>query len=307
MLSKFFQKSEPISFVFLLLLVGVVVFSNAYLIKQDVFTWIGFFKNLGIYGFYVFLMFLYDFVSQKYRLSPSSYFGSFLFLILISLFSEVFYLNRIIFSSLIIIWTTIRVFDLRKNENLESKLFDSGFFLGISFLMYPLSILYLFFIYLGYFIYLKIIDKRFFIPIIGFFVPVFLTYTYLLFFDKLPLFNNLIEFNISSNERWYEDLNFSIPLFILMFVLLITVIKLAFINVFSGIEEELNYKLVIAHLFISLIILSLNRNEIKFTVIYLFFPSIILVGNTLFEIKKTWIKELFFYLLWMVFFYSFFL
>jgi len=307
MLSKFFQKSEPVSFIILLLLVGVVVFSNAYLINHEIFTWTGFFNNLGIYVFYIFLMFLYDFVSQKYRLSPSSYFGSFLFLILISLFPEVFNLNRIIFSSLIIIWTTIRVFDLRKKENSESKLFDSGFFLGVSFLMYPLSILYFFFIYLGFFIYLKIIDKRFFIPIIGFFVPIFLTYTYLLFFDKIPLFNNLIELNIKSNERWYYDLNFSIPFFILLFVLLITVIRLASISVFSEIEEENNYKLVIAHLFISLIILSLNRNEIKFTVLYLFFPSIILVGNTLYHIKKTWLKELFFYILLIVFLFSFFL
>jgi len=84
---------------------------------------------------------------------------------------------------------------------------------------------------------------------------------------------------------------------ILGFVLLILIFKYASVNVFSDLEEERNYKLVIAQLLIGTLLLVLNGTEIKDSIILIFFPAAILVGNSLKSIKREWLQELLLYLL----------
>jgi hypothetical protein len=297
MLAKFFHKSEPISLISLVLLLAVWVFYYQFSIAHIPFNLSSLGMALGVFMFFIFILVLYDFLFQKYRLTLANHYAIFVLIVLIGVFPEVLHVSNITISNVLIILSFRKLLSLRKKDNLLSKLFDSGFLIGISYLVYPNSIIFLILIYLGYFVYLKIIDKRLLIPLIGFVTPLFLTFTYLLFFDKIGQFKTLTEFNFNITFTWFNQWHFSIPFMILGFVLLILIFKYASVNVFSDLEEERNYKLVIAQLLIGTLLLVLNGTEIKDSIILIFFPAAILVGNSLKSIKREWLQELLLYLL----------
>jgi|GEM_PF-1846349 hypothetical protein len=297
MLAKFFHKSEPISLISLVLLLAVWVFYYLFSIAHTPFNLSSLGTALGIYILFVLILVLYDYLFQKYRLTPSNHYAIFVLIALIGIFPNVLQISNITFSNVLLILSFRKILSLRNKEKTLSKLFDSGFLLGISYLVYPNSVVFLLLIYLGYFVYLKIIDKRLLIPLIGFIIPLFLTYTYLAFFDQNALFKTLTEFNFNINFHWSNQWHFSIPFIILGFILLILILKYASVNVFSDLEQERNYKLVIAQLLIGMLLLVLNGSEIKDSIILIFFPAAILIGNSLKSIKREWLQELLFYII----------
>lgn len=295
MLAKFFHKSEPISLISLILVLAVWTFYFHFSILHTSFSWSSLGKVMGIYLLFVLLLILYDYLFQKYRLTPSNYFAIFAVIVFIGFFPDVLQVSPITFSNILVLLSFWKVLSLRKKENGMSKLFDSGILMGISYLVYSNSIIFLLLIYLGYFVYLKIIDKRLLIPLIGFVIPLFLTYTYFMFLDRTGQFKSLTEFNFNINFNWYNQWHFSIPFMVLGIFLLFLIFKYASVNVFSDLEEERNYKLVIAQLLIGLVMLVLNGSEIKDSILLIFFPAAILIGNFLVSVKREWLQELLFY------------
>jgi hypothetical protein len=307
MLARFLHRAEPIS------LIGLLSF----LVTMAIFYFIGinesgtvvysFLEVSGIVVFNILLMIFYDYLFQKYHLSPPNHYAIFVYVILIGLFPSVLEFSKVTVSNLFIIFSLSRILSLRKKDNLLSKLFDSGFLMGISYLIYPPNVVFLLMVYIGYFVYIRIIDKRLLIPLISFSIPIFLIYTYFLFTENLALFKTLTEINFNSGFRWFYDWKFSIPFLLLSFILLVAVLKILSTSAFSKLEEERNYKIIIAYLILVGIIILINGLEIKENIFLVYFPTSIIVGNSLNLIKKEWFKELIFYIMLittLIFFFS---
>ncbi len=296
MLAKFFHRSEPISFVFLMIWLAFLVFTHT---EKTNVSGIGisyFLYSIGLFFFFVGLMFYVDFLIQRYKLSPANYNAHFFFLILLGLFPDVIAFKPVLISLGFILLATGSILNLRNKNLLSIKLFNSGFFLGIAYLIAPISILYLVLIYIGYFVYLKIIDKRLLIPIIGFITPLFLVFAYFYWKDQVPIFKNWTEIDITTSFWWVSDFKTAIPIFIYSVILALLTLKYISIGSFSELDEERNYKIIIAFLFVTITILLINSHAIKYQIIWSFFPAIFLIGNTVQKIKRNWLKESIFYL-----------
>jgi hypothetical protein len=296
MLAKFFHRSEPVSFIVMMVWIAILVFvhiANTNAKGVDIHYFI---YSFGVLILYIGLMFYFDFLIQRYKLSSNNYYAHFFLLVLIGVFSNVLEINKYIISFGFILLSTGNVLNLRNKVFPNAKLFNSGFFLGIAYLIYPVSFLYLVLVYIGYFLYVKIIDKKLIIPLLGFIIPIFLTFTYFYFTNQTSIFKNWTEINISSGFHWTEDKKISLSIIGFALISIFLVLKYISIGSFSELKEERNYKMLITFLFITIVSIFLNSSQIKHQILWTFFPAVFLIGNTVQKIKREWLKEGIFYL-----------
>lgn len=295
MLARFFQKSEPISFVSLLLVlftfvaVHTTVSSSTHLGLDNIS------EVLGAFLFFTFLVFLVSFIVAKNHLTQVNYYAILFFVLLIGLFPSVLSISKISLSHFFVLLSARRLYSIHSKKQILSKLFDSGFYIGVAFLLFPQTIIYVLLIYTSYFIYIKIIGKNLLLPIIGFLTPIFVVFTYYFVQDKLATFQTLIEININ-----FELLQFLPQQLLLPLVLIVTISVFSLFKILSNTHsfeggDRNNNKLVIAHLVLSVLFLLLNNLRIEETIQYLFFPVAVLAGNLFYLLKKDWIKDVILY------------
>ena len=306
MLARFFKKSEPVSFISLLLILlflVVISFFTPPPISKNLFF---FLQIISVFVLFAFMTFLAGFIIDRNHLTPANYYAIVLFVLFLGLFPAVFSISKISFSHLFVLFAARRLYSLRSKRERLFKLFDSGFFIGISFLIYPQSVLYLFLVYSSFLIYQKIIDKNLFIPLLGFVTPVFIYFAYCFVFGNETTFFYFSELHFDFDTLKIAPFDFLIPFSILILLMLWSLFRiLTKIYVFDG-DDKNSIKLITIHLTISIIILLSNNLKIEETVQYLFFPIAVLVGNLFYLIRKYWIKDFVLYsLLLFVFIWPF--
>jgi len=290
MLSKFYSKSEPISFISLLLLLfaytGIKFFNTSQTVELSAIL-----SVIFQFFFYVVLLFLVNHIISSNKLSGSTHYALFVFVIFIGLFNDKLVLSRISFSHFFMLLAVLRIYSLYNKKRRLLKLFDAGLFIGIAFLLYPLSILFFMILYVAYALYIKRIEKTLLLPIIGFLTPIFIAFSYFFVFGNMQDFSNLVELNVVLS---FEKLNTSE--YVWLFGILTTLLIYAIINNMkyynaSENENKISIKLIIFHLVISILILlfySINLNQ---SVQYLFLPAAVLIGNMIANLSKNWKKE----------------
>jgi len=289
MLTHFYSKSEPISFISLLLLL------LAYMIAVNFGTpFLGFSLLLDIAGRFVFFtvfVFLAQHIITSTKVTRSTHYALFVFVILIGIYNTGLTVSKISFSSLFILLSMLRLYSLYEKKRQRLKLFDAGLFLGIAFLLYPLSILYIIVIYVGYSLYIKTIEKELLIPIIGFLTPLFLLFSYHYVFGNMQEFITTIELNIGFSVEKIDTLTYHISFGVLFLLLIYSIYKNIGNHALSDSENKQSEKLVIIHLIISLLLVVFYNLNVAESIQFIFFPAAVLVGNMIDLLQKKWVKE----------------
>lgn len=304
MLANILSRSQPFNTVIMsaVLLAWIVLI---YLGFNQNFLAISFGEVVVLLLFFLFNFAINSFTVQKFNLSKITDYTYWVWLMLLGIFNSVWVVNRITLSNTVLILLFYIVFSFRKKENKDTKLFHAGLVSGISFLLFNLNIIYLLWVYVGYFVYYKIIDKKLFIPLIGFLTPVFLTYTYFALTDQINIFRNITEMSFNPGFASSVSSGFYYNSLALLLVLLVLIIRFASIDTFSQLEVESNYKLIIALVIIGFLVMILDHFQAKYSIINLLFPASILIGNSISVIKKNILHEIIFYTLTVYAFVSF--
>ena len=233
---------------------------------------------------------------SKNHLTQVNYYAILFFVLLIGLFPSVLTLSKISLSHFFVLLSVRRLYSIHSKKQLLSKLFDSGFYIGIAFLLYPQTIVYVLLIYASYFIYIKIINKNLLLPIIGFLTPVFVVFTYYFMQDKLATFQSLIEINLDYELIKFSTQQLLLPLVLIAAILVFSLFKILLNANSFEVSDKNSNKLVIAHLGASILILILNNHDITESIQYLFFPTAVLFGILYNLTMKIWIKEFVLYI-----------
>jgi len=297
MLARFFQKSEPISFVSLLVLLFFHTNYYRYYIENIDFNFSSSLESFGVFIFFGVLLLLIDFIIYKNHLTAVNYYSLFIFVSLLGLFPEVLNFSKISFANLFILLSIRRLYSLRTQKEILLKLFDSGFYIGISFLLYPISVVFLLLIYVSYFNYIRVFNKSLLLPVLGFITPIFLGFTYFFLTDNIASFKTLTELNINFNKSKFSDLHFLIPLIIIIAFVVFALIKNVGIRQNLDIEGKKSFQLVFINFILALVLVLINNLQIEQSIQFAFLPIVVLLGNFLFFTKRNWLKELLFYLL----------
>jgi hypothetical protein len=295
MLARFFKKSEPISFLSLLLLLLVYTAIHVFVDLQVIINLKSIFSFLGIFLLLSSFLFFTEFIIRKNSLTPLNYYALFVFVLLVGLFPDMINYSRISLSNLFIFLASRRIYSIKTKKEHLLKLFDSGLYIGVSFLLYPVSILFFLLIYIAYAIYIKIVSKDLLLPIVGFLTPIFIVFAYFFFKEDMASFINLIEINIGFDYHKYQNSHFYMPAIFVVFFLFWGILKIFSRRHAMGKETKNTLNLVLVHLLITLIIINIHNLEIDKNSQFIFFPIAVFLGNLFSNIKSYRIKDVLLY------------
>lgn len=297
MLARFFKKSDPIGFISLLILLIVYILIQIFIKVFVVNSLKSFTLTIVVLLFFSFFVFFIDFIIKKNQLSPPNYYAIFIFVLLMGLFPSVLELSEVSYSYFFVLLALRRIYSIQTKKQLLLKLFDSGFYIGIAFLLYPPSGLFLFLVIASYSIYIHVVSKDILLTIIGFFTPIYILYIYFFLSDNLYAFKSITELNINFDYRFFTNSILYIPLFIVLFLSFTGMMKMFYNGHLLGVRWQNSHKLVVFHLLIGIVISLINSASINRNLLYLFFPIAILIGNMVFLSEKKWIKEFILFML----------
>lgn len=284
MLANFFNNTKPLTSVFLIGLFFSYLFS-AY-VK-------GFIKSLDFRVVFWFLFFfgITNFIRSRNKLTFDNAYFFLVLVILVGHFPSVMNINSFFYSNLVLLIYARRVYSLQSSKNTIKKLFDSGFWMGISILIEPFSIVLFPLTFIASVLHEHVDYKKLSAPILGICAPLILFFTYHFWCNNIEKFFALFHFSTSHNFSAYNSFLYKYSLsFVIIFLLISFVMKtpktLAINNTFRK-----NWILVCFHflftIILVLVVIDRNGSEIG----YLFFPSAIIIANGLEMLRTKWYSD----------------
>lgn len=293
MLSNFFGKSKPVNYIVLFVLMALyfclsffVFFSTESIDINIVF------KQLGFFALVLSYCFLYGFILAKNKLTLGNTYG---FLILVSLFGVFPHIytqtGPLIFNILLLVFIR-KILSFRTSKSFFEKLFDSGFWLAILFILEPFSLIFGILIYLSVSLFQKTNFQTLFIPLVGFLLPMIIYFSYCFWFDVLDDFYTLFYLYSSFSIDPYLSDPLRVPLFILgIFSFIALIFKTPKVFLISGNYRK--YWIIIFVIFLlSLFYLVLKNDKGGSELLVVMFPVSILLANWVESIEKKVLKEI---------------
>ncbi|CAL2103893.1 conserved membrane protein of unknown function [Tenacibaculum sp. 190130A14a] len=285
MLANFFGKSKPINFLVIfglfLCYFVVIAFSKELTIET--------FKELA---WFLIIFSVFNFIIAKNQLTFDNSYAYLFYVILIGFFAEVIQLNYLLYANVTVLLFLRKVYSLQSSKNILHKLFDGGLWLGVSFLIEPYTILFILLLYISTFLHQRFTYQTLFTPVLGFFAPVFLYFTYCLWYDKTEDFTNLFLWYSEYDFQFYFSNKYLIPMLFIGFCTFFTLVlktpkTLAVKNLFRR-----NWIIVLFHLLLAgIIIILINERNVS-ELLFAFFPTAIILANGLELVKKKLLAEI---------------
>lgn len=151
-------------------------------------------------------------------LKENNYLGGFIYILLMSSSSALFLFSPALLGSTFILLALNLVLSHVKQRASEENIFFSGFFLGLSAIIYSPFLPLLFALLLIYFFYTRTIRRRYFLAIFGFLFPYLVTYTLSFFlgfdFELDPFIGQALPLEIFSISNPMSILFMGLPLLI---------------------------------------------------------------------------------------------
>lgn len=184
-----------------------------------------------------------------------------------------------------------RIYSLRTQKSIYQKLFDSGLWLGLLFLVSPINILYVVLIYSSLFLYTEATVRTVFIPVLGFVSPLILFFTYHFVNDTAEVFYKIFDISVNINFGFYNLLTYKLLLGTFI-VLTLTSVLLKSSDIFSVSNTfKKSWGLLIIHFFTAIFYILLIENKNGLELLSLLIPSTIIITNWIQSVKKKFLTD----------------
>jgi hypothetical protein len=291
MIANFFNKSKPVNIIYLTILLLVYFSIQCFIIFKSENLTSFLLETSGLFFLNVGVLFLINFIVFKNKLIHNNYFPIFLVVLLFGIFPEVMFNTNLSLANLFLLLSFRKIFSLKSQINAKGKIFDSGFWIGLATLFYSLNILFIILVFVSLFIYKKVSFRNLIIPIIGFVVPIFLYATFLFYFDNLAFFYNHFNFDYSLDFEFYKSLKILIPILFLALILVWSIINLTPKYLLVNNKQKNAWVVLLWLLLISSLIVVLSPLKNSSELLFIVFPSAIIVANFIQKMEKPLLKN----------------
>jgi len=296
MIANFFDKTKPINFLVLSVLVFIIFLMAIFRGNSEPLS-LYFFVKTGLFLFLAVLtVFVVNFIIRKNSLTEDNSYAMLFYILMSSFFPESYTNEGVFIANFILLLAFRRMYSLRSSIETKEKIFDAAFWIGIASLFYVWSLLCMILLYAAILIFRKIDWRNFIVPIIGVTTPVFLSYTYLLAFNDVERFRNLWTLSFDLSSMNYHNAQFLIPLSLIGLMALVSIYPTTKRSLLAKIDFKATWTLLISHIGISLLISLIAVEKNGSELIFIFFPLSILFANYIQVINRYWLKELIIYL-----------
>jgi hypothetical protein len=298
MLANFFGKSNPANFIVIFLIfLGFFLAKSISLISTNTIDVNLVIEQVSILALFLLMFLFYNFILSKNKLTLYNSYGLLLFVLFFGFYPETMSNRNEVFLNVLLLVFLRRVYSLRSGKDVYKKIFDSGFWLGILFLLAPTTVIFGILMFLSIGLFQKINIRTLLIPCLGFLAPIFCYATYCFWFDHTEEFTTLF--------LWYADYDFELyttkpilfsSLLLGAFTIISIVLKTPKVLSISGSYRKY-WILIIFNLIIAITVLIIQKTHDGSQIILLFFPVSIIITNWLESIKKPFLKNIFIALL----------
>lgn len=295
MIANFFNKSKPIN-IFNILIFLLLYYSIAIFFQSDYeFSPVFFLKKAGLFFLLVLLVLVVNFIIKKNSLTKNNSFAALFFVLLFGTFYESMFSMNLVLANIALLFGFRKIYSLQSNLNTKQKLFDAGFWVGISTLLYAWSIIYIWLIFVGILIFRKLSSKNLVIPIVGFSAPILIYFTYNFYFDTLPIFYKKFTFDYSLIFSLYNQLKLTIPITFLLIILVWSILMVTPKIASVSNKLKFSWNVLLNHLFLSILLIVLAPTKNGSEILFLFFPCVVILSNLL-QKSKSVIKNIIVYM-----------
>jgi len=294
MIANFFNKTKPIHAIIISVLFVMYYVLAIATTENPVFS-VGFIlQKAGNLFLFPILFFMIRFINRKNNLSNLNSYVLLVLVILFGIFPQTMEVKQVFFAHLFLLMAFRRIYSLKTHKNSKAKIFDSAFWISVATIFYNWSVLFFPLIFVGIIVFRKQSMRNFIIAIVGLIIPIFLVFTYYFFTDSIDAFNQLFLFEYSFS---FADVIMNYKLWISLLVLLV-LLTVAIILINFNINSLVNtikpsWRLVIAHLTLGVLIVIVAPIKDSAIILFLFFPSAIILANFLQIIHNKRVKEVF--------------
>ena len=298
MLANFLGKSNPANFIVIFLIfLGFFLAKSISLISTNTIDVNLVIEQVSILALFLLMFLFYNFILSKNKLTLYNSYGLLLFVLFFGFYPETMSNRNEVFLNVLLLVFLRRVYSLRSSKDVYKKIFDSGFWLGILFLLAPTTVIFGILMFLSIGLFQKINIRTLLIPCLGFLAPIFCYATYCFWFDHTEEFTTLF--------LWYADYDFELyttkpilfsSLLLGAFTIISIVLKTPKVLSISGSYRKY-WILIIFNLIIAITVLIIQKTHDGSQIILLFFPVSIIITNWLESIKKPFLKNIFIALL----------
>ncbi|MEM6515844.1 MAG: DUF6427 family protein [Bacteroidota bacterium] len=297
MLSVFFNKSKPIQYIILSVMLILVFVASQFQANADGLYSTSLLEKLGVFLALLLSVFIFDFFVTKNKLTQKNSFNILLYLVFLAIFPNVVTHGNIIFANLFLIFATRRILSLRSQREVKKKLFDAAFWITLASLFYFWSILFFILVFASLLVYGFTEIKNYIIPTIGALTVLIIAVAYRIILD-ISLFEGLG--TLGSFSLDFSSLN--TKRIIIGATVMLSFGVWSFFFYLNNIKSKMksnrpSFKLIAisAIIALSIIVLAPKKNGSEF--VFLFTPLAIIITNYIEVISERWFKESFLWLL----------
>lgn len=296
MIANFFKKTKLVNIFYILILLFLYYLSAIILTNDYEFSLGLLFNKLSVFLCLLLLVLIVNFIIRKNNLTQDNSYAILLLVLLLGTFYETMFTNNIVFANIGLLLGFRKIYSLRSGLNTKQKLYDAGFWIGISTILYSWSILYVLLIYVGIIVFRKLSLKNVLIPFIGLITPVLIYFTYHFYFDTLVIFYDKFKMGYSLVFNLYNHLRLLLPLSFLVILLLVSTAVLTPKIVLVSNKLKFLWIVLLNHLLISTVLVVLSPVKNGSEMLFLLFPAVIIITNLLQKSQSSIFKNLILYL-----------
>ncbi|WP_343328659.1 DUF6427 family protein [Polaribacter staleyi] len=289
MLANFLEKSKPINFIVYLGLFFcfflITVFTSNFTGYQTI-------ENLSFLLLFLVVFFFYNFIVSKNKLTFDHSYAFFIFVLTTILFISKLLESKALLMLIIYLLFLRKTYSLRSSKQVIQKLFDSGFWLGILFILEPFTLVFILIIYASILLRKKVSIHTLLTPITGFISPLIIYFAYLFWNDATEKIHHLFYFKTINSLFIYTKDN-TIWIFGTILLLTISSIFLKSPKAFSiNNSFKKSWTLLIINTVIAVTYALIITNKNGSEIVYLLVPASIIIANGFETIDKMLVKNI---------------
>jgi hypothetical protein len=184
-----------------------------------------------------------------------------------------------------------RVYSLRTPKAVVKKMFDSGFWLSIVFIIEPFTLVFGLLIYISIGLFQKLTFQTALIPLVGFLTPLMCYFSYCFYIDDVNGFLQLFAWYTDYNYGFYTTQKVMIPL---IFLGVVTVVSILFktpkVFLISGNYRKF-WSLTILNLLVSIGYVAITKDRNGAELMAVFFPVAVILTNGIESFSKRFFQD----------------
>lgn len=293
MITRIFNKSKPINFVIVIIIIFLAFLFVNITETNDGISITNLLERSALFLVSIFSVFLLNFIVVKNKLLNQSSYHILLFSLFLALLPITLISSKILISNVFILIALRRLISLRTQKNTKKKLFDASLWIGVASIFYFWAILFFVLMFIALFLYSDNKIKDWIISFTGLLTVLLLSICFnLVVYNNLEsLYSHIPSFNFELNNYNSIRLIASITI-ILSFSLWSTIFYIRVIKSKLKIFKP-PHKIIVATLIIALAVVVFSDRRTSGEFVFIFAPLAIITSNYIESINEKWFKDFF--------------